>query len=42
VSRDLTIAIAEVSERTYYRIKDDMKRKRTWLRKGGSGFNSKL
>ena len=24
------------------RINDDMKRKQTWLRKGGSGFNSKL
>jgi hypothetical protein len=42
VSRLLTIAIAEVSERTYYRIKDDMKRKRTWLRKKGSGRKSKL
>jgi hypothetical protein len=42
VSRLLTIAIAEVSERTYYRIKDDMKRKRTWLRKKDSGRKSKL
>jgi hypothetical protein len=34
--------VAEVSERTYYRIKDDLKRKRTWLRKRGSGAISKL
>ena len=34
--------IAGISQATYYRVKDDMKRRRSWLRKVGSGSISKL
>jgi len=42
VPMKLTCQISGVSDRTYYRIKSDLKHRRTWLRKMGSKGNSKL
>ena len=42
VSRDLILRQVKVHKDTYYRTINKMKRKRTWLRKLGSGGNFAL
>ena len=39
VNRDLTMHITGISQATYYRVKDDMKKRRSWAKKSGFRFH---